>query len=435
MEFTGVVVEFIILANTVVGFVSSRQPPPPQADCGPRSRPDNGQAVFTASRNWSRAVEVYQCDAGYTLEGETKHTCVQGQWSGEVPSCRRNTGAGHDDSNIGTAAQGWFSFRRILKLDAKRKLLNNEKRLENRQTDIETPLQQALGRNKFQLPKHMIRDSAKEYSAGDYDLSCLFRKRHGKNFLRAPKIPFAHVAKYSKKTNPVGPSNKYLEAIYRCAKGHVFENPSQNRLYCSNGHWVGKKPSCVPKTTPMTIYQMECYIKCPPDKNVSLAEGEKSIAFDVERPVTNYDWDRFGTLSSGWSKNSSRILVPGLYVITYTVQDQEDADIASCRTTVWVTDDEPPVVQDCPLYLEVVEDFSKNDTVPVSWTEPQFSDNVAVTQVAKTMEPGRLLGPGLHNVQYMAMDASRNEATCSFNIDVRDQETVEAKDRKTNNTL
>lgn len=38
---------------------------------------------------------------------------------------------------------------------------------------------------------------------------------------------------------------------------------------------------------------MERYIKCPPDKNVSLIEGGKSINFKVERPKTNYDWDRF----------------------------------------------------------------------------------------------------------------------------------------------
>lgn len=40
---------------------------------------------------------------------------------------------------------------------------------------------------------------------------------------------------------------------------------------------------------------MECYIKCPPDKNVSLAEGEKFIDFKVEEPKTNYNWTRFRT--------------------------------------------------------------------------------------------------------------------------------------------
>lgn len=431
MEFTRIVIEFIILANTVITFVSSES-----LDCEPRPRPGSGQAIFTASKNWRRAVEVYQCDAGYVLTGQTKHTCIEGEWSGHVPSCTRPTSSGHNN-NIFSSAQGWFPFRRILKLDTNRRIQDNEKRLKNKSVDIETPetLQQTSGLSTFQLPKHMIRNSAKEYSVGDYDLSCLFRKRHGKIFLRAPKLPFAHVVKYSKNKNTVDPKNKYLEAIYHCIKGHVFENPSHTKLYCSNGHWVGVKPLCVPKTTPMTMYQMECYIKCPPDKNVSLAEGEKFINFEVEQPNTNYDWNRFGTLSSGWSKNSSRTLVPGLYIITYTVRDDEDTDIASCRTTVRVTDDEAPSVQDCPLYLEVIEDFSKKNTVSVSWPEPRFLDNIGVTQVAKTMEPGQLLGPGLYNVLYMAMDASKNEATCNFTIEVKDRAVIEIENGKPKETL
>lgn len=38
---------------------------------------------------------------------------------------------------------------------------------------------------------------------------------------------------------------------------------------------------------------MERYIKCPPEKNVSLAEGENFINFQVERPITNYDWNKY----------------------------------------------------------------------------------------------------------------------------------------------
>lgn len=38
---------------------------------------------------------------------------------------------------------------------------------------------------------------------------------------------------------------------------------------------------------------MECYIKCPRDKNVSLAEGATSVEFSVEPPDTNYDWNKF----------------------------------------------------------------------------------------------------------------------------------------------
>lgn len=67
-------------------------PGPQSANCEPRPRPDNGQAIFTSSKNWMRAVEVYQCDSGYVMTGQTKHTCVGGEWSGDVPSCARHTG-------------------------------------------------------------------------------------------------------------------------------------------------------------------------------------------------------------------------------------------------------------------------------------------------------------------------------------------------------
>lgn len=44
-----------------------------------------------------------------------------------------------------------------------------------------------------------------------------------------------------------------------------------------------------------------------------------------------------------------------------------------------------PTVRDCPLYLEVIKDFSKKNFVPVSWPEPHFTDNVAVERVEKTV--------------------------------------------------
>lgn len=64
---------------------------------------------------------------------------------------------------------------------------------------------------------------------------------------------------FHRNKNTIDPKNKYLEAIYHCIKGHVFENPSHTKLYCSNGHWVGVKPLCVPKTTPMTVSNILYY--------------------------------------------------------------------------------------------------------------------------------------------------------------------------------
>lgn len=80
---------FFILNVVAITFVFSGP-----SDCEPRPGPDSGQVVFTASKNWRRAVEVYQCDDGYVLTGQTKHTCIEGEWSGHVPSCTRPTSSG-----------------------------------------------------------------------------------------------------------------------------------------------------------------------------------------------------------------------------------------------------------------------------------------------------------------------------------------------------
>ncbi|XP_050433166.1 uncharacterized protein LOC126841021 [Adelges cooleyi] len=391
-------------------------------ECEPRPQPIDGQAVFTTSKSWKRAVEVYQCEVGYVLDGHTKHTCTEGQWSGQVPLCVRNKNISFDN-NIGLS-QGWFPFRHLLKSNAAKVKLNNGKKTKKKSTDDKTS-SQASG---YELPKQMIRNSIKEYSAGDYDLSCLFRKRHGKKFLRAPKLINAHVKKYAMKKNATQPYNKYLEAIYVCADGYVLKNDSEDKLFCSNRRWVGLRPICE-VTRPDTVkkhhivnnQQDECYIKCPPDKSLSLAEGAQAVDFKIDAPETNYDWQRLGSLSSGWSKNSSRSLVPGLYVITYTIQNQDNSDRASCRTTIRVTDDEPPKVRDCPLYLELAEDFGENDAVPVRWPEPVFVDNVSVTKITKTMEPGQLLSPALYNVFYSAFDGSGNAASCNFTLEIKDR--------------
>lgn len=40
---------------------------------------------------------------------------------------------------------------------------------------------------------------------------------------------------------------KFLVAIYACDEDFYLENPQSNRLYCSQGVWVGNYPVCVAK--------------------------------------------------------------------------------------------------------------------------------------------------------------------------------------------
>ena len=57
-------------------------------DCGPLPAPDDGSVRITSTR--VGATATYQCNVGFTLEGQTTRTCLNtGKWSGEAPTCKR----------------------------------------------------------------------------------------------------------------------------------------------------------------------------------------------------------------------------------------------------------------------------------------------------------------------------------------------------------
>ncbi|XP_050542958.1 sushi, von Willebrand factor type A, EGF and pentraxin domain-containing protein 1-like isoform X2 [Daktulosphaira vitifoliae] len=390
-------------------------------ECESRHQPINGESVFKISKNWNKAVEVYRCHDGYVLIGYNKQTCMDGKWSGLVPLCIPN-GNGSLDKNF-SSAHNWFSFRHILNFNKTKHSKINVKNIKNtlkkKYVDVKAFKSTA---HTMTFQKDMIRNSNEDYSLEDYDMSCLFPKRFRKKFIKAPSFSNARVKNYIMKRNNLQPYNKYIEAIYSCIDGYVLENNFQNKLFCRRRRWIGLKPAC--KTNITTVYfnnhQVDAYIKCPPEKNLTIPEGKKSIDFIVEPPETNYNWQSFGSLSFGWSKVSPKSLVPGLYVITYSIQN-EDIDIVSCRTSIRVIDKEPPQVYDCPLYLEISELFIKNDVLPIVWQEPTFLDNVGVSRITKSMESGELLHPGSYNVSYTALDDSGNTASCNFILDIKNQ--------------
>lgn len=85
-----VVCGFVLANSTVISALVAAAEP---ERCEPRTGPNNGHALFMASKNRrTSAVEVYQCDVRYTLTGRAKHTCAGGRWTGDVPSCTRIDG-------------------------------------------------------------------------------------------------------------------------------------------------------------------------------------------------------------------------------------------------------------------------------------------------------------------------------------------------------
>ena len=67
----------------------------------------------------------------------------------------------------------------------------------------------------------------------------------------------------------------------------------------------------------------------------------------------------------------------------------------------------------------------QQDSLPVmlTWFEPTFTDNIAVTKVTSDRKPGfKVYSWGRHTVRYTARDESGNQAECVIYIDVVDCE-------------
>jgi hypothetical protein len=47
-----------------------------------------------------------------------------------------------------------------------------------------------------------------------------------------------------RRKNPEKPHNRYLVAVYKCREGFSLQDPSVDRLYCSDDKWVGEEPVC-----------------------------------------------------------------------------------------------------------------------------------------------------------------------------------------------
>jgi hypothetical protein len=47
-----------------------------------------------------------------------------------------------------------------------------------------------------------------------------------------------------RRKNSEKPHNRYLVAVYKCQEGFSLQDPSADRLYCSEDEWVGEQPVC-----------------------------------------------------------------------------------------------------------------------------------------------------------------------------------------------
>jgi gliding motility-associated-like protein len=93
----------------------------------------------------------------------------------------------------------------------------------------------------------------------------------------------------------------------------------------------------------------------------------------------------------------------------------------SSTTVVTVLDTINPVISGCPANIVASTDMGSCDAI-VNWTAPTAADNCNVDSLVSNYDPGDVFPIGTYTVTYIAYDPSMNTDTCSFTIQVSDDE-------------
>ncbi len=113
-------------------------------------------------------------------------------------------------------------------------------------------------------------------------------------------------------------------------------------------------------------------------------------------------------------------LSAGVHTITYTATDV-NGNSSQASFTITVLDDIHPVIMNCPGDITVSADPGLCDKL-VSWNPPTASDNCVGVGLSTNHLPGERFSVGSTLVTYTATDAAGNQTTCSFNVNVVDNQ-------------
>jgi len=133
-------------------------------------------------------------------------------------------------------------------------------------------------------------------------------------------------------------------------------------------------------------------------------------------------WNMRTTMIPGQEELQGAIYPLGDNVLTVTSVDAYGNE-NSCKFNVWVVDEEPPVLV-CPVDMILGTDMGQC-SVAVEWDDPVATDNVAGIEVISSMSSPQQLSPGMASIDFHATDAAGNTETCTFSVEVQDQEEPE----------
>ncbi len=118
--------------------------------------------------------------------------------------------------------------------------------------------------------------------------------------------------------------------------------------------------------------------------------------------------------------NSGDAFPVGTTTVTYTATDLY-GNVQTCSFNVVVTDNELPIISNCPTNININNDSGLCNAV-VTWTAPTANDNCSIQTFIPTHTSGATFPVGTTTVTYSATDIHGNVQTCSFNVVVTDNE-------------
>lgn len=152
---------------------------------------------------------------------------------------------------------------------------------------------------------------------------------------------------------------------------------------------------------------------CPSNISVNNDAGNCNALVTWTIPTAN-DNCAIQTFTS--SHNSGDAFIVGTTTVTYTATDV-NGNVATCSFDVIVTDDEDPIISNCPANISVVSSNINCDAA-AAWTLPTANDNCNLQSFTSSHNSGDIFNSGVTTVNYIATDIYGNSASCSFTVTV-----------------
>lgn len=158
---------------------------------------------------------------------------------------------------------------------------------------------------------------------------------------------------------------------------------------------------------------------CPTNISLNTTPGTCGAIATWILPIATDNCSATISQTSGLASGS--VFPIGVSTITYTAQDLA-GNTSTCSFTITVSDNENPVIVNCPANQILSNDAGICGAV-VTWITPSVTDNCSatITQIQGSISAS-LFPLGVSTISYLAEDPSGNRDTCTFTITVNDTE-------------